>query len=99
VTLRQLALMGQKRRALHEKHRERCNPDVRHPIATVRPRPLVRQRTATAPQRSNKGVQRLHPNLESQIRFRRNRKIPGRPPTKRKSASTPRRQNENCCMF
>jgi hypothetical protein len=75
LPLRQMLLMGQRRRTLHEEHRKRRQPDVGHAITAALPRPLVRQAGATPPQRSQQPVERLHPELESHIRRLGNRDL------------------------
>jgi hypothetical protein len=50
VPLRQLPLMGQERRALHEKHRKRRHADIGHRVMAVFPTPLVRQTRTGLPQ-------------------------------------------------
>src|ERR1039457_2055901 len=58
--LRQMALVFQKRRALHEEDRKRGEPEIRHLILRIGPGPLVRQRQATAAQRGQKAIQSVH---------------------------------------
>ena len=47
VALLKLALMRQKRRALHEEHREGCHADVAHAIGRVHAAALVREGPGT----------------------------------------------------
>src|SRR5215204_3882077 len=49
-----------------KKYRKRRQHDIAHRVTLVRPLPLVRQRGATLPQRSQKATQRLHPHFESE---------------------------------
>ena len=63
---RQRLLMPQERRALHEENRKRRQPDVRHRVAPVAPRPSVRQTGATLPKRPYVAIKSIHPELESQ---------------------------------
>jgi hypothetical protein len=81
-------LVGQKRRALHEKHRERRKTNVGHPIAGVAARPLVGQLAAPLSQRRNVSFQPFHTELESRF-------VP-----LAKSFFSPCSQNENrWCLF
>jgi hypothetical protein len=43
VPVRRVPLIGQKRRALHEKRRKRHHADLGHDVMAVLPAPLVRQ--------------------------------------------------------
>jgi hypothetical protein len=65
VPVRQLPLMGEERRALHEKHRERCHADVGHDVLAVLPTPLVRQTRTGLPQPRYEVLERAHTELES----------------------------------
>src|SRR5215468_2857778 len=58
-------LMIEKRRALHEKRRERRHPEVGYPIARIRPATLVGKRIQASSQRIEEGRQNPHPFLES----------------------------------
>ena|ERR1019366_1335842 len=58
--LRQMALMLQERRALHEEDRERRQSEIRHGVLRVGPGPLVRQRQATAAQRGQEAFEGFH---------------------------------------
>jgi hypothetical protein len=58
--LLQLALMCQKRRALHKEDRECRHADVGHSITRVVTRPLVRQTGTRLAQRPNQPAQSLH---------------------------------------
>jgi hypothetical protein len=66
--LRQVPLMGQEGRALHEEHRERRHADVRHRILAVLATAPVRQARAGVPQSLYQAVDRLHRQLESASR-------------------------------
>ena len=68
VPVRQMSLMGQERRALHEKHRKRRHADIGHNVMAVFPAPLVRQTRTGRPQRRYKVLQRAHMELESDSR-------------------------------
>jgi hypothetical protein len=48
-------LMRKKRRALHEKHRERRHPDVAHSIGRIDPATLVRKAIQASSQRTEEG--------------------------------------------
>lgn len=68
LSLGQLPLVRQERRALHEEQRERRKPDVGHAVLAVRTLPFVRQTGATMSKRCNQAVKRLHADLESENR-------------------------------
>jgi hypothetical protein len=63
----QRALIGQKRRALHEKHRESRNAEVRNLNIAAAPLSRVGKSRTNGLQASKKGGQKLHPNPESDI--------------------------------
>jgi hypothetical protein len=58
--LRQMALVFEKRRALHEEDRKRGEPEIRHLVLRIGPDPPVRQQQATAAQRGQKAIQSVH---------------------------------------
>jgi hypothetical protein len=61
-------LMRKKRRALHEKHRERRHPDVAHSIGRIDPATLVRKAIQASSQRTEEGFKGPHPLTESDSR-------------------------------
>jgi len=65
VPVRQMPLMRQERRALHEEHRKRRHADIGHDVMAVLPAPLVRQTRTGLPQRRYKVLDRPHTALES----------------------------------
>jgi len=65
VSLLKPPLMGEKRRALHEKRRERRHAEIRHPVLSVRSRAVIRERAHALPQCIEQGLDRLHPRSES----------------------------------
>jgi hypothetical protein len=65
ATLRQRPLMRQKRRALHEKYRERRKPDIGHRIPTVAPGSLIRKSIAQIPKGRDVSLKQPHRQLES----------------------------------
>src|ERR1700704_4556466 len=65
VPVREVPLMGQERRALHEKRRKRRHADIGHNVLDVLPAPLVRQTRAGRPQPRYKVFDRSHTALES----------------------------------
>src|SRR6266852_3660726 len=68
VPVGQVPLMGQERRALHEKHRKRRHADIGHEVMAVLPTPLVRQTRTGRPQPRYKVLDRSHTALESDSR-------------------------------
>src|SRR5580692_11928467 len=60
VALLEPPLMRQERRALHEKHRERCHPDVAHRILRVQATALVGKTLQASPQTTKKRLERSH---------------------------------------
>lgn len=66
VSVLQLPLIRQNRRALHEKQRKRGQPDIGHGIAGVRAAPLVRKGRTALGQRVDHPLQRFHLPVESQ---------------------------------
>jgi hypothetical protein len=60
VPVRQMPLMRQERRALHEEHRKRRHADIGHEVLDVFPAPLVRQTRTGRPQRRYKVLDRPH---------------------------------------
>src|SRR5271169_864964 len=65
VPVRQMPLMGQERRALHEKHRKRRHADIGHVVTAVFPAPLVRQTRTGLPHCRYEVLDRAHTGLES----------------------------------
>ena len=65
LPVREVPLMGQERRALHEKRRKRRHADIGHNVLDVLPAPLVRQTRAGRPQPRYKVFDRSHTALES----------------------------------
>ena len=61
-------LMRKKRRALHEKHRERRHPDVAHAKGRIHTTPLVRKPVQAASQRPKQGIEQTHAPDESHSR-------------------------------
>jgi hypothetical protein len=93
----QVPLMGQERRALHEKRRKRRHADIGHDVMAVFPVPLVRQTRTGGPQPRYQDVDRSHTALESDSsRPEHCPNVPrfnqSHPPQRRAP-----RQNENCC--
>ncbi len=66
MTRLEVALMGQKRRALHEKHREGRHSDVTHAIGRVQAKTLVGKPVQAASQESEQRIERSHTHHESQ---------------------------------
>jgi len=64
----QLPLKGQKRRALHEKHGEGRQTEIRHGDVAAPPLARVRKRRANRPKPRQKRRQNLHPQRESCFR-------------------------------
>jgi hypothetical protein len=95
LAFEQLALMGEKRRALHEEDREGPHPDVRHGELAVAPAPFVRQAGADAAHGRDERFKQFHAMVESVFSFPRNPPTAYRvnPPHPKPS----RCQNENCC--
>jgi hypothetical protein len=96
LAFEQLALMGEKRRALHEEDREGPHPDVRHGELAVAPAPFVRQAGADAAHGRDERFKQFHAMVESVFSFPRNPPTAYRvnPPHPKPS----RCQNENCWM-
>src|SRR5258708_5733902 len=65
VPVRQVPLMGQKRRALHEKRCKRRHSDIAHDVMDVFPAPLVRQTRTRPPQPRYTLLERSHTELVS----------------------------------
>ena len=65
VPVRQMPLMGQERRALHEEHRKRRHADIGHEVLNVFPAPLVRQTRTGLPKCRYEVFGRSHTALES----------------------------------
>jgi hypothetical protein len=95
LAFEQLALMGEKRRALHEEDREGPHPDVRHCELAVAPAPFVRQAGADAAHGRDERFKQFHAMVESVFSFPRN------PPTaygvNPPHPKPSRCQNQNCC--
>ena len=68
MVLLESPLMGQERRALHEKHRERRHSDVGHAIGRVHATPLVRKPVQAVSQRPKQGLEQTHEPDESHLR-------------------------------
>jgi hypothetical protein len=62
-----LALMRQKRRALHKKRRKPRQPDVPHRKLRVLPAPLVRQASAGPSDGFDQISEKAHPIVESEL--------------------------------
>src|SRR5215831_19846904 len=58
----------EKRRALHEKRRERCHPEIGDPIARIRPATRVGQPFQASAQQTQEAPKYRHPLLESDSR-------------------------------
>src|SRR5260370_34079714 len=65
VPVRQVPLMGEKRRTLHEKRCKRRHADIGHDEMDVFPAPLVRQTRTGRPQPRYKVLDRSNKELES----------------------------------
>jgi len=63
--LRQVPLMGEKRRALHEEHRKRRHADIRHRVLAVLATASVRQSGAGLTHPRYQALKRPHTQLES----------------------------------
>jgi hypothetical protein len=61
-------LMGQERRALHEKHREGRHSNVAHAKRRVHAKALVRKPVQAASQRLKQGIERTHARHEPHSR-------------------------------
>lgn len=93
--VRPLPLVGQKRRALHEKHRKRRQGDVGHGVMAILPAPLIKQTRADRPQRR---YQAVHTELESEApRIVKVQCSLIQSVTPQGRAPHAPRQNENCC--
>jgi hypothetical protein len=97
VPVRQMPLMGQERRALHEKHRKRRHADIGHEVLDVFPAPLVRQTRTGRPQRRYKVLDRPHMVLESDSSPPANCPNPPRFNLSHPLNFALSAQNENCC--
>ena len=88
---RQHLLMRKKRRALHEKHRERRHPDVRHRVGTVRAAATIRQAGADPFQFRQQVFQYFHatvePQADSQTQVLSQPRVNGSHPSNRKCDS------------
>ena len=96
VPVRQVPLMGQKRRALHEKRCKRRHADIGHDVMDVFPAPLVRQTRTGRPQPRYKVLDRSHTELESDSPRPANCPNTPRFNLSHSPQSPALRQNENC---